>query len=87
VTITVCGSRGGCCPGAIFSGGAFQVGDCEFNEGFSIVGHRDPAFQRDWMDGQGARVSLNHPWHGSAMVPAKLATALAAFNPGAITMG
>jgi hypothetical protein len=83
VAFTIRDSQGGCCPGPIFSGGVFHVGDYEFSERFFsiVIGHRDPAFQRDWMDGQGTASLFNHPWHGSAMVPLEMATVFAAFNP------
>ena len=85
--ITICGSRGGCCHAPIFIGSAFQIGDCEFGESFwDQLGHCD-RLSTGADERAGAHVPLNHPWRGSAMVPSELATALAAFNPGAITMG
>ena len=59
--ITICGSRGGCCHGPIFIGGAFQIGDCEFGEKSAmIIGHRDTwPFNGEWTEGGRERASLS----------------------------
>ena len=89
VAITICDSRGGCCHGPIFIGGAFQIGDCEFGERSAmIIGHRDPGFQREWTDGR-ERASLSTTRTLAQTGDGELVAGqtLAAFNPTMITMG